>query len=371
MPSSTYAQLADLEVRIEAHRLESLELDVAGDWRRVSTVVRLRGGGHEGVGEDVVYESDQQLEFQERGPSLPLAGSHTLASFSARLEDLELFPEPPEWKPSQSYRRWALESAALDLALRQSGTSLAEALGREPRPVRFVVSLGLGEPPSLQPVRTRLARYPELRFKVDPGGGWNDDLAAELAAIARVDVVDLKGYYELDRDARVDAALYRTIAARFPDAWLEDPRLDDACSAALEPHRDRVTWDAPLHSVADIEALPWPPRTINVKPSRFGTVRRLFDAYDHCLARGIGMYGGGQFELGPGRGQLQYLASLFHPDAPNDVAPVGYHVSPLPSGLPSSPLPPTPARSGFRWTSAVRPGIDRDPHRTGDGTCPT
>ena len=45
-----------------------------------------------------------------------------------------------------------VESAALDLALRQAGRSLAEALGREPRPVTFVVSLRLGEPPSIDPV---------------------------------------------------------------------------------------------------------------------------------------------------------------------------------------------------------------------------
>lgn len=349
MPSSTYAKLADLEVRIEEHRLESLELDVASDWTRVSTVVRLRGEGHEGVGEDVVYDTDQQREFQRRGPSLRLAGRYALASFSARLEQLDLFPEPPDWKPSRDYRRWALESAALDLALRQSGTSLAAAVDREARPVRFVVSLGLGKPPSLQPLRARLDRYPGLRFKVDPSTDWDEGLVSELAAIGCVDVVDLKGYYEFNRDERVDPGLYRAIATCFPDAWIEDPRLDDATRPVLEPHRERVTWDAPIHSVADIEALPWAPRMINVKPSRFGTLRRLFDAYDHCLAHGIGMYGGGQFELGPGRGQIQHLASLFHPDAPNDVAPVGYHRSPPAPGLPTSPLPPTPAPTGFRW----------------------
>ena len=82
----------------------------------------------------------------------------------------------------------------------------------------------------------------------------------------------------------------------------------------LEPHRDRVTWDAIIHSVEDIEALLWPPRTVNVKPSRFGSVERLFAAYDYCEARGIGAYGGGQWELGPGRGHIQLLAALNHPD---------------------------------------------------------
>ena len=61
---------------------------------------------------------------------------------------------------SRLYRRWAFESAALDLALRQAGTSLAAALGREARPVTFVVSLRLGEPATLEPVTRRLERYP-------------------------------------------------------------------------------------------------------------------------------------------------------------------------------------------------------------------
>jgi hypothetical protein len=52
------------------------------------------------------------------------------------------------------------------------------------------------------------------------------------------------------------------------------------------------------------------------------------------------MYGGGQFELGPGRGQIQYLASLFHPDGSNDVAPGGYNEVEPRAGLPESPLEP-------------------------------
>ena len=65
------------------------------------------------------------------------------------------------------------------------------------------------------------------------------------------------------------------------------------------------------------------PRTVNLKPSRFGSLRALFEGYDFCAERGMGAYGGGQFELGPGRGQIQYLAALFHPDAPNDISPGG------------------------------------------------
>jgi hypothetical protein len=89
---------------------------------------------------------------------------------------------------------------------------------------------------------------------------------------------------------------------------------------------------------------------INVKPSRFGTVEELFAVYEYCEARGIVMYGGGQFELGPGRGQIQYLASIFHPNGANDVAPSGFNAADLSSELPASPMRPPIAPLGFSWS---------------------
>ena len=79
-----------------------------------------------------------------------------------------------------------------------------------------------------------------------------------------------------------------------------------------------------------------------------GTVAGVLAAQQYCRANGIRCYGGGQFELGPGRPQIQYLASLFHPDAPNDVAPGGYNAAEPIAGLASSPLSVTPAPAGFR-----------------------
>ena len=117
----------------------------------------------------------------------------------------------------------------------------------------------------------------------------------------------------------------------------------------LADHHDRITWDAPIHSIADIEALPFPPRMVNLKPSRIGGLPKLCATYDYCAEHGIGAYGGGQFELGPGRGQAQYLASLFHADTPNDLAPVGFNQDDPPAGLPSSPLPVAADAVGFRW----------------------
>ena len=50
-----------------------------------------------------------------------------------------------------------------------------------------------------------------------------------------------------------------------------------------------------------------------------------------------------------GRGQNQYLASLFHADAPNDVAPTGFNLPDTPAGLPSARSRRRPRARGFRW----------------------
>jgi hypothetical protein len=54
-------------------------------------------------------------------------------------------------------------------------------------------------------------------------------------------------------------------------------------------------------------------------------------------------------EIGAGRGQVQLLASMFHADAPNDVAPAAFNALELAYGLRSSPLAPPRNPAGFRW----------------------
>ena len=259
----------------------------------------------------------------------------------------------PGFEVSRLYRRWTFHSAGLDLALRQAGRSLYEVLKRPPQPLTFVVSLRLGEPPSLQPVARRLERYPGLRFKLDATTSWTPELIQGLVDTGAVDSIDFKALYRgTIVDQEPDPVLYRRVVDAFPDAWLEDPDIVTPGTAeVLADEHARITWDAPIHSIADIEALAFPPRMVNLKPSRIGGLERLCAAYDYCAQHGIGAYGGGQFELGPGRGQAQYLASLFHPDTPNDLAPSAYNLEDPPPGLPSSPLPPAPDGVGFRWTS--------------------
>ena len=341
-----YDAVADLPLEVDSYELEHREFVVSTEFTRVTTLVHLRGAGEEGIGEDVTYTAGDHPPPAD----LPLAGSHRLDTFSQLFERLALFRSEPQMEASRDYRRWAFESAALDLALRQAGKSLAEAVCREPSPVTFVSSKRLADPQSADQIRSWLDLYPGLRFKLDPTVDWDEQLIADLAATGAVDSLDLKGAYKgTPVDLPPDPELYRRVVEGFPGAWIEDPAVTDETRPILEPHARRITWDAPIHSVENIENVPWPPRCINIKPSRFGSVRRLFDAYDYCAAHGIDPYGGGQWELGPGRGQIQYLASLFHPDTPNDVAPGGYNAREPQPGLPESPLEPAHSTTGFRW----------------------
>lgn len=347
-----YDRIAELPLTVDDYALDGLSRSFgASGWVRRTTVIRLRGGGHEGVGEDVSWAEEDQQDQQRRGPVLPLAGSWTIESFSRHLETVDFYgggaPSFPEYL---GYRRWAFESAAADLALRQAGRALHEVLGRDPVPLNFSVSLRLGSPPSFEGVRRRLETYPGIRFKLDAEPEWSDELIDRLAATGAVDVIDFKGAYKgTVVDVETDARLYARVAAAFPDAWLEDPDLAPVdARAALEPHAGRITWDAPIHSVEDVLARDRLPRALNSKPSRFGSWRELMRFYDFCAERGISLYGGGQSELGPGRGQIQLLASLMHPEGPNDVAPPGHDWQDFPPDLPTSPLDPAPDATGFR-----------------------
>jgi L-alanine-DL-glutamate epimerase-like enolase superfamily enzyme len=350
---STFEKLADLPIEVDGYILEGLRAEVSSGFERLSTVVHLTGGGLEGVGEDVVYDAEDHVALQQAGAvhAGALTGRFTLGEFCELVDSLDLFPLAPQRDVSRLYRRWTFHSAALDLALAQAGQPLHARLGREPRPVTFVVSLRLGEPPTLDPLERRLARYPTLHFKLDPTSSWTRELIAALVATGAVDSVDFKSLYRgTVVDQPPDPVLYRRVVDAFPDAWIEDPDVVTPETAeVLADEHDRITWDAPIHSIADIEALPFAPRMVNLKPSRIGGLPKLCATYDYCAEHGIGAYGGGQFELGPGRGQAQYLASLFHPDTPNDLAPVGYNVEDPPPGLPGSPLPPAAAAVGFRW----------------------
>jgi hypothetical protein len=213
---STFDRLLGLPLTVESYTLEGLESQASSDFTRLSTVIHLRGKGLEGVGEDVTYDALDHVALQDAGPTQPLAGSFELGEFCERVAALDLFPVEPERDVSRLYRRWAFDSAALDLALRQAGINLARALERELRPVTFVVSLRLGDPPSMEPIRKRLAITPSLRFKLDPTSTWDDELISQLVGTGAVDSVDFKGHYKgTVVDQEPDPSLYERVTRAF------------------------------------------------------------------------------------------------------------------------------------------------------------
>jgi L-alanine-DL-glutamate epimerase-like enolase superfamily enzyme len=356
-------RIADLPLTIESVATERLERETSSEFTRVTTVFSLSGpdpgdgGTTTGRGEDVTYETEDHDRLAETG--LPdLTGDYTVGSFSERLADLDLFPGgEPDRDVFRNYRRWGLESAALDLALRRAETDLGSVLDRSADPVRFVASTRLGEPPTTDRLEALRERVPDLEFKLDPTPAWDADLVAAIDETVGTDsarILDLKGQYEgTDVDVPADPELYELVLEAFPDAVIEDPNLTDETRPLFEDPavRSRVSWDAPIHGLADIEALPWEPSRLNIKPSRFGSLESLLETIAHCEERDIRLYGGGQFELGVGRGQIQTVASLCYPDGPNDVAPRAYNDPAVGNELPRSPLEPPADPLGFEYRS--------------------
>jgi hypothetical protein len=349
-----YDRVADLPLSVEGYDLSRLEGETSSDFTRVSTVFALQGPEATGYGEDVTYETADHEALLEADPDVgrfPLAGEYTLDSFSSMLEDVDLFPtKEPLREVFRHYRRWAVESAALDLALRQAGETLASALGRTYDPVSFVVSTRLGEPPTTGRIERALEVHDDLAFKLDPTPEWDRGLAERVAELAPVRILDLKGLYEgTEVDAEPDPALYELVLETFPDAVIEDPALTEETRPLFEGHEERVSWDYPITSVGSVEELPFEPEWLNVKPSRFGTVESLLDTVEYALERDIRLYGGGQFELGAGRRHLHALASVVYPDAPNDLAPRGYNTPEIQGDAPASPLSPPAEPEGLDW----------------------
>ncbi|MBE2315503.1 hypothetical protein DVA67_005920 [Solirubrobacter sp. CPCC 204708] len=331
-----FERLASLPLEIEGYTLERL---TGGE--RVTTLLRLQGRGEEGFGEDLL-QMPGEADPIEVPADLPLAGSWTLESFLDALGGMNQWVEEPpeEWGDfAARLRNWVFESAALDLALRQAGVPLAAALGRdEPRPVTFVNSFGLGDPPALDRLRATIELYPTVGFKLDAAPTWTREVIAALAETGMVRTVDFKGHYGLEIEGDI-APVYEAVVELLPEALIEDPH-EGVDGLPLE----RVSFDAPITRVQDIGDT----RTINVKPSRIGSLRRLLEIYAWCEERGVAMYGGGMGELGPARRQIQLLAGLFHPDGPNDVAPPPFNLPDPAPGLPSSPLDVSGPPPGFR-----------------------
>jgi hypothetical protein len=90
---ATYARVAELPLLIDRCELVPLVRDTSSGFTKVSIVVRLSGGGHEGEGEDITWDQIDQIEQLRRAGDLAwLRGRRTLDEFSTLLGLADLFP---------------------------------------------------------------------------------------------------------------------------------------------------------------------------------------------------------------------------------------------------------------------------------------
>ena len=125
-PMSLYDSVRDLPLVIDGYALDGLEQQVSSGFLRKTTVIRLarrrRGGGRRGrhLRRGRARPRSRRAARSSRSPA---TGRSTRSR--EHLATLPLFDHEPEQHAYLDYRRWAFESAALDLALRQAGSRSA------------------------------------------------------------------------------------------------------------------------------------------------------------------------------------------------------------------------------------------------------
>ena len=352
---ATYDLVRNLPLEIESYELEGLKVEASPEFVAPHDGDPLHGGGHEGVGEDVTYSSEDQEALQAEGPTLPLAGKPHARQLLAAPRPHGAVPERPgdgrlpRLPPLGVRERGARPRAAPGGHVARRGGRARAAAGQLRRFPADRAAAGARPDPAL------LERYPKLRFKLDPTSEWDAKLVKALAETGAVDTVDLKGAYKgTPVDQAGDPLLYGLVAQAFPNAWIEDPDLNAETDVILEPHRDRVTWDAPIHSVLGHQGPPLRAADAQLQAVALRSIQRLFEGYDYCAEqrdrhlrrRPVGArprpraHPVPRVALPPVDAERRRAGSVQHP--PNDPPP----------GLPTSPLQPQPNKTGFRWGEA-------------------
>jgi L-alanine-DL-glutamate epimerase-like enolase superfamily enzyme len=272
--------------------------------QRPTCVVALSGRGETGYGELVAFTAEEQRAFADRASAL------LLHKGAARPIAESIAPA------ATNYERAALESALIDLALRQQRLSLRDLCGGGAVPrisdMRWVSSFGQLSNPGSHLRAVRSASHAS-EFKIDVDPSWPETVIAELVRESGVVILDFKDGGNAD--------LVRRLSARFPSAIFEDPPGG--------AWHGQVARDRSLLSPADVEAALQRGEMVNLKIPRMGGPIPLLEAVGIAQKRGgHSFYFGGMFEVGPGREQARQLAALFCGTAPNDLGPILGAMSP-------------------------------------------
>ena len=267
---------------IEACEYDRLHAVLAHEFERITTHVRLAGEGTDGLGEDVSI-------FREDGTAL-----HETRPCWFEGVDAGRLLRPPRHARAVAagggalrFRNWAFESAR---STSRSRPARSHVLGLEPQPVRFATRSA-----SARSLRSRLApaARPSPACASSSTRGDVGPRSRRGRGDRRVDTIDFKGQYGFEVKDRRRCAV-RPVSP-LPGPYLETTTCrnraaaritSSACPTTRYPQRRGHRRDAAAA------------RIVNVKPSRIGSLRRLFEVYARCARERRPMYGGGMGELG-------------------------------------------------------------------------
>jgi len=240
-------------------------------------------------------------------------------------------PDPDVYGAERAFARFkghpmakaALESAVLDVSLRESGTSFGTFLGAVHDTVPAGVSVGIMD--SVPELLTAVDRYLDegyLRIKLKIEPGW--DVAPVRAVRERYGAELL---LQVDANTAYTLADARHLAKLDPfDLLLIEqplPEHDLAGHASLaQLVRTPICLDESITSAAvavhaiNIGAT----RIVNIKPGRVGGYLEARRIHDVCAAHGIPVWCGGMLETGIGRAANVALAALPNFTLPGDTS---------------------------------------------------
>ena len=349
-PLATFDAVADLPLEVESFALERLEQAVSprvhASHHRRAPARRRRGGRRRG----------RHVRAPEDHPGRGRAPARRGRTCSTRSRSWSVGSSCSRTSRRcgayYDYRRWAFESAALDLALRQAGRSLADAVERKAGPVGSSCRWASAIRRAWARVRGWLEPI-QACSSSSTRGARDENLVAELAELGCVESSTSRvSTAARSVDQPPDPRLYRLLVEGFPEAFIEDPALTaetrDPGAASRPRHLGR---DHPLGRGHRGAALPAPDdqhQAVAVRERCGGCSTRTTTARSRESGRTAAA--SSSSALGAARSSTSPRSSI--PTRPTTSRPRDFNLPQPRPGLPTSPLEPALEPTGFRWAEA-------------------